>query len=317
YLLIQWLLLLGSIYLLVSGVKDHNKRIIIWIMGLIFISSTYFWRLHVERGQVYILNVFLIALSYRLARSNKTALMTLAGLIFGFAVSLRPPLLLFGIPVLFFRKWKLLLGGIIGLPLGIFLPGIQSGHLYWSSYFSAMKIHALAHLGELRMIYSQNQLYNIEGITNWEAAKLPIEDSSLLNLFKYYLRIPLYPYILEIIFLILLVMMLVFIINKKKFTAGMDFVFLWGVLFVFLADFFIPAARYSYNNVIWLPVFALIIISERRLTENRFLLILLSLGLLFSVAFTYYALTPLISDYFILIFSVYYCMKLSEVHAEK
>ncbi|MCF7815159.1 MAG: DUF2029 domain-containing protein [Candidatus Cloacimonetes bacterium] len=263
WLFIQWILFLGSLFLfsLSSSSKVNSK--LIWICGLFFVGTSFYWRLHVERGQIYILYTFLIALSYWVYHQRKWGNLILSGFIIGITSLLRPPVILINLPFLIKKRWKFVLGNIMGVIVSFLSTLLILPFNTWLNYFSAMKVHGLIHTTELESAIGQYPFENIEGITNlWIVPNIPITDTSIqglmLNLFG--VVIP-----AEILWIILLLIIcfciyLLHLIRSKSFTI----LFLVGSILIFISEIFIPAARYTYNNVLILIPLCLLIIDSKK-----------------------------------------------------
>ena len=307
---LQSLFLLLSISIFAKSTDSKTKSKLIWIIGLLFISGNTFWRLHVERGQQYILFVFLITLAFWLSKRNFKYGTIIAGFIIGFTVTLRPPIILMGIPILIYKKWKLLIGSIIGLICGIASPLILTDISIWNKYYSAMQF-----LGKTPHSFgspwgeSYQSIYNfkiIEGMDNLaKNANIGTDNSSLQAIFFDYLGIEITTntLILALISILLIIVVLLLVFYKKNISVSI--VFLVGITLVFIAEFFIPAARYSYYNIIWLIPLALIIINHDSIRSllNR-TIVFLFLGLFFSISIPFTPGGNLISDVFIILYII-------------
>jgi len=136
----QWALLLGMGWLGWRRCVDDPQRL---LLGALVTGFTYTaaWRLHAERGQSYVLLVFLftvwLALTIEPGARTRTFF---AGLVVGLLMTLRPPFALL-LPVLAWRWRGQLIGTAAGLLLGLGLPLIFSG-TSWNDYFSAMQTHS-------------------------------------------------------------------------------------------------------------------------------------------------------------------------------
>ena len=262
WLFLQWLLLIFSIYFFSKSQKNLTKSKLIWISGLFFVAGSYVFRLHVERGQIYILFVFLFSLAYYIYQSKKKFSSILSGIIIGYTTALRPPMFLIGVPFLLYKKWRFIVGQIIGFIIGILTSFIFVNINTWKSYFAAMDIHEKVHLGILKMSAERYPYINIEDTRDlWMGAQLPISDSSiqgiLYNFFN--LRVPSGCLIIGLV--ICLIVVIVLLLRLKIKSANIGILFFCGSIMVLISEFFIPAARFSYNNVIWLIPLSLIIIN--------------------------------------------------------
>ena len=130
----QWLLLLGTAWLWLRRCATSRQR---WLVALAVTGFTYTsaWRLHAERGQAYVLLLFLFALWLTATLNPKRGNGFAAGFIAGILVALRPPFLLLA-PFLALHRRGQLLGMAVGLLLGIGLPMLWNAHS-WTDYYSA------------------------------------------------------------------------------------------------------------------------------------------------------------------------------------
>ncbi len=264
--IIQWILLIFSIFFFSRSVKNEIKSKLIWIVSLFFIASSFIFRLHVERGQIYILYVFLFALSYYIYNSNYKINRLLSGIIMGYVSALRFPMALIGLPFLLCKQWKFILGQIIGFVLGILTSFSFVGYEIWKSYFKAMPIHGKVHIGVIKITSERYPHIDIEDMKNlWIWARLPISDSSIQGIARKYLGIQISSNILLIGLMVCIIFLIVlfFRINKRNKTN--DFIFLYSISIILVSELFLPAARFSYNNVILLSVFSLVIINSKEI----------------------------------------------------
>ncbi|HPR18482.1 MAG TPA: glycosyltransferase family 87 protein [Candidatus Cloacimonadota bacterium] len=268
--LIQWLLLLGTIYLFSRTAADQVQSKLIWIVCLFFVADSYIFRLHIERGQIYILYVFLFALSYFIYSRKFRLNIIIGGLIAGYCASLRFPVLLLILPFIFAKRWKFVMSQICGFILGILASSLYAGKMAWISYFKAMQYHGLTHLEKIGLSTEEYPQINIEGIKDFSIfAELPISDSSLQGM-MHSIGIQLSSGVLLTIFCVLLVIITIFFlkINKRYKTTG--FLFLFGSAIIIISEVFLPAARYNYNDVIIMIPLSLLILDSKNLLKIYF-----------------------------------------------
>ena len=229
-------------------------------------GSSFYWRLHVERGQIYILYIFLISLAYWIYQRKIKYNDLLSGMVIGYAIILRPPIIMLNIPMLIYKKWKFLLGNIFGVIIGFSSSLLLVPFSTWIKYYSAMQKHGILHTGIVETANGRYPFENIEGIINlWTVPNIPIFDSSLQGLFNNLFGIIIGSQIL-LISLSFIILLCFFIIYKLRIShLDINMLFLLGTILVFICEFFIPAARYSYNNVIWLVILSLIIINSEEI----------------------------------------------------
>ena len=262
----QWLLLLLSIFFFSRTSLDPSIKKMIWIVSLFFIGSSFFWRLHVERGQIYILYVVLISLAYYLYNLENRYNQIWSGIVIGFAVVLRPPLILIPAMFLLYKNWKIILGSIIGAFSILGASLLVSGLNVWISYFKAMQIHGLNHVQGIEQVMSHYPYQNIEGIANLHGlANIPITDTSLQGFLKS-IGVSVSGYILMLGFLVIFAI-IIFFFWKRKIQLSTGMIFLAGTFLIFISDFFLAAARFSYNNVMLLPFLSIVVLRSEELLE--------------------------------------------------
>jgi hypothetical protein len=140
---LQWLLLLGTAWLWLRRCPNEKARLLLaaFITGFTYTAA---WRLHAERGQAYVLLLFLFAawLAATLAGEGNRARWTsaLTGFVAGLLATFRPPFLLLA-PFLVLRSRTQGPGAVAGLLLGFLLPLCWRGDV-WNQYFAAMEVHS-------------------------------------------------------------------------------------------------------------------------------------------------------------------------------
>ena len=138
WLLAEWGMLAGIwlIWFRWSGQTSPGR----WWWTALVVGFTYTlaWRHHTEHGQGYLLWAFLLTVWMRLSLVNRTAMSGwLAGLVAGVLVCLRPPLLLGLGPFLVLRRRNQWLGAAVGLLLGLGIPALLKPAV-WQDYGKAM-----------------------------------------------------------------------------------------------------------------------------------------------------------------------------------
>jgi len=259
----QWILLLAAIWLAASCAKTSVKRKIIWVIGLLFVSNSYFWRLHVERGQIYIVYSFLFALSYWINVQSFALSKFASGLVLGILGAFRPPALVMLIPLIIAKKWKIAAGCLIGFvsAVGLTLTRIDLG--IWRSYLYSMKLHSQTYM---RFLSTRDDFVTwntpvIEGLSTLsKAASIPSPDTSLHRLMWHYERWIVPMHVHYIILLAVVLLLAAFMIRwYHQFSPGS--LFLIGAALMTWVEFFLPAPRSSYNNVQWILPLALVAIN--------------------------------------------------------
>jgi hypothetical protein len=234
----------------------------LFIVGFTYTAA---WRLHAERGQSYVLLAFLLAWWLTRMLDPKRGNGFVAGLLAGFLIALRPPFALV-LPFLVLHRRGQLLGAGVGILLGFGLP-LLINPASWSDYFSAMQTHSELYRNDIDPLPGQ-QTYpaKIEGIPtdilgNYVA--IPYADFSMYALLKN-LGVSRNPLTNEAVpgWPLLLLVALPFAfwlwISRKQSPENL----LMGLAaWLFLADFFLPAYRDSYNDVVILDVVFLSLIA--------------------------------------------------------
>ncbi len=305
--------MLLSILIFSRTAHSEIKSKIIWIVGLLFISGSYFWRFHVERGQIYILYTFLLSLAYWISLKTFKGSHFLSGFFVGITASLRPPVIFSIVPMFIYKKWKLFIGVIIGVLSGIGLSIATSGVDIWKSYFSAMK--AIQEKGTSIEAFPGYPNKIIEGMDNLrKMAEAPFRYHvpSIPYAFKKALKIDIDLNQLSAL-LILTVLFAVYLLYKLRTkNISQSILFLVSIVLIFISEFFMPG-RNAYANIIWLPLLSLIIInSELADFLSSPLIVLLIIGLSFG---TYYSWMPFsiviseISMFFYIVLSTLFLIK--------
>ncbi|MBN2013298.1 DUF2029 domain-containing protein [candidate division KSB1 bacterium] len=306
---IQWSLLLLTIFLLSKMTSSRIALKVIWIFGLLFISGSYFWRLHIEVGQIYILYTFLVTLSLWFYMKG-TKYDILVGSLLGLLILLRSPYLLIMLPFLIFRNWRILVSSAISF-ITLFLISLPlAGLKTWRAYYDAMRMHGLYHIEliDAGKVKIDQSLYIIDKVMEWLRSyswtfNSPLYDSSLQGFLYQFLKVTLTSNHLLILLVITILATSLFILKNYSKLNDRKLIFMSGLLLVFLSEFFIPASRNPYNNVIWLPVFVLLLYSFNiRLLLFNPLSALLIFGLVLSNSFNLSENMNIFGDFALMLF---------------
>lgn len=306
WMALQELMLFFCIYYFAKSSKERYK--ILLIVGLMFFIGSYFWRFHVANGQIYILFVFMITIAYIIAKSAKKHADFWSGFILGLTTTWRPPMLLMGFPLLIYRKWKMIVGGIIGILFGFLSSLLISDLTTWQNYFSAMKTHGLFHIGLIDFeLGVHSHFNNTEGMRNtFFSADVPGTDSSIQGILYKFFEYGLRAHVLWLGLTIIILFLGISLWKKRKYLPSIEMIFYQGVFLVFLSEFFLPAARLSYNNVIWLFLLSMILIQTKNLKNLlKFPLIFLLIAFASNYLYSIYPNSIMIADYGMLIYLVW------------
>ena len=253
---IQWGCLLGTIFFLSRSARRKEKIYAIWFVGLLF-SLSYSWRNHVEVGQIYIIYSFFIALAHFSISKFHSFGKILGGALLGLTASMRLPFFILLIPLIVFRHSRILSGFLIGILVAVGGSTLMQGAQVWEDYFSSMRIHGSIQYSWQKLpkaIYPER----IEAMTNLLKHLSGSPDSSILGLFNKYFKANVASFLLPALLVLALFAALFLWKNRKK-QLSVSLLLLIGLVLTFMADFFLPGARYGYQDAIWLPLLGLII----------------------------------------------------------
>lgn len=268
WFLIQWICLLGSICLLSKILSnDQQNRILIWILGLLGISGSMFWRLHVERGQIYIVYVFLFCLAFYLYNKyqNKIA----SGLILGCLISLRPTFVFAIIPFLIYKKIKFTSLITIGIIVSVLVSSLLSSSPLWKSYYKSVQLQTSFSMDET-INYEPVGGNTAEGLNLRDFLSVPGEDSSLFRIFRGIFNQWFSSTTFFILLSVFLAAISAFLIKFKIPKISVPQLFFLAVALSLFSEFFIAAPRWPYANVIWLIPLAIMVTESKKLTVTPF-----------------------------------------------
>ena len=128
---IEWFTMILCIVVLMRIAPMGMARFIFLVFALLFFASGYFWRLHVESGQYYILLTFILSLAVVLDMKQKSVI---AIILLGLLSILRPTFLIIIPLLLCMRRWKA--SGIMALAsLAIFALSLIASNIHvWDGY---------------------------------------------------------------------------------------------------------------------------------------------------------------------------------------
>ena len=286
WLLLQWIAFLSITFIFVKKSGSRQKRKIILVLCWFTINS-YFWRLHIEIGQVYIFYIALLSLAWFFAQSSFKHNELLSGFLVGFTASLRLPMLILLVPFLIYRKGRLFLGSLLGFIFGLLLPLTITKFSIWQSYFTAMLTLANIKFAEIVSGPNEGSMNSypriIEGMNNLAlSSDISRTHSSFLKILS---RLEVNNGLfLTIGFLIITLLISVFALRLSHKRIPINLVFLLGIVMYLTSELFLPVQRYSYNDVQWIfPVALIVMETDVKTLFSNHLIILLAVSLLFSI----------------------------------
>jgi hypothetical protein len=262
--LIEWFTMILCILVLMRIVPKGNAEFVFLVFALLFFISGFFWRLHVERGQYYILLTLILSLAIFFDTKQKSIL---GAILLGLLAILRPTFLIIIPLLLLLRKWKK--AGIMALAsLAIFALSLLGSNIQlWNSYFTnvyfiergfANKQNSEANLG-------MNNIppHSAEGVNFHNMIRPPwVPLSSLEVLTQFSKRIHNIPPVLiwqlnkfaGVCFIVYCFCMAFFI---GKYPFNQRFLWIFIIAMVLNVDYFTPF-RWAYNDILFLPAIALL-----------------------------------------------------------
>ena len=263
---LQWLLLLGTGMLWLLGRISARQR---WLVALFLVGLTYTasWRLHVERGQCYVVLLFVFAGWLKVTLHPKWGNHFCAGLLAGFLMALRPSFAVL-IPFLALHRRGQLAGTGVGFLAAAVLPltGDPGG---WLHYAMAMQ--------------TQSLLYRIGDVTHYHQAYPPQIEGMPTGLLAHYVAIPFADFSVHRLLSwlgcglfsggpVMLAALVAFTFwlgfsRRSRLEDGLVGMAAW----CFIIDLFLPAYRNSYNDVMILNVVAGAILTSPKIPWTAWL----------------------------------------------
>jgi hypothetical protein len=269
WLFLQWIALIGSLLALAKFKLNALGTKFAFTISLFLISTSSFWRYHVERGQIYIFYVFLLALAYWILQKAGKGSSPLGGILIGLDASLRLPVIMMLIPMVILRQFKLLIITLSSFLLFLLASVGIAGPQVWQSYFSAMRTIGELNIGFIKVpstpispvaiptiVEGMNNLTRKIDFNNGNLS-LPKQLSDLFGI-----RLPTSYSIILLGLVLLAYILLIYLLKRKNLQLKvffLDLLFIIGPLMILIAEIFIPSDRNSYNNVQFLIPFFLVL----------------------------------------------------------
>jgi hypothetical protein len=212
------------------------------------------------------------------------------------------------IPLLIFRKWNLLLGVVAGFLIFMLITLALFGVPVWRSYFSAMRYHEKPNLGEAQMESLGFEDRNVEGVDNLKLfLPFPNINTSIQYFFKRVFHLDLSSQTLLALLGLTVLIISAFIFRYRTRRVSLATIFLAGSVMMLVSEYFLPAIKAYYSNILWFIPFALIVMDADILPSiktNRllFALFMLLAGLFFSLSILWESYDVLIGEAAIVLF---------------
>lgn len=261
WLVVQWALLLVMVALGWRWLVGADRWVFLAVTVLLM-AGAYFWRLHVERGQVYIVYAFAFACVYVFARRRTGWGDLAAGIVLGIAIALRPPYALVLLPLALARRWVMVAAALGGAALAMAAP-LAFRPSVWRDYAEAMTAQGRQYLKYLGAPPSATSWYPsvIEGRSYWSTKGFPTIDASVAKIAGHF-GIAVTPPMLDIGLVVAVAALTVaFWWAGRGRRPRIEVLLLQGGVLVYVAEFFLAGTRYSYRDIMLLPLFLLLMVA--------------------------------------------------------
>lgn len=172
WLVIQYALLIGSVLFTARafGRDDPARQAVVAAVVLLLFVACQSWRLHVERGQVYVLPMAVLALLFVALKARREVA---TGVLIAVLVLIKPTNAIIAAPLLLVATWRTWAGaaGFTALMAGAFAL-LAGGLRAWAEYFAAMRAwNSLPDPSEPPVVEGANYTYPsvIEGMAGLDA----------------------------------------------------------------------------------------------------------------------------------------------------
>ena len=310
WLIIQWTTFAGIILIFFNSCKSQTRQNLILIIGFFFANGL-FWKFHVNSGQIYIVYVGLLSVSWLFLNQKFKYSQAASGFFAGITASLRPPYILLFPLFLVRRQYLFVAGGIAGILSSILLSIAVTGTFIWRQYVLTMM--GMTGFIDLQKIMPKPSAASIAEAANYSPVVEGI-DFQIRNILEEYLLsesslrgvlvaldMPNKKAILVVSFLITFAILFWFGVRYSLKQTNANLVFLASVVLCLVSEFFIPISRYSYYDVQWLlPLLIIVSLADNQKLLNSKLIWLLIIGLVLNVCqFTLFEHSLFFSTYFI------------------
>ena len=279
---VQWVLFLATILILSRTALSGLRERLTAATALILLAAHPWWRLHVERGQVYIVYAFLLAIAYAGLRRGQLLGEMLAGGCLGIAIAVRPPIAVVLLPLLLARRWRVCSFALLSSTVVVALTACLYGPAVWVSYAKAMQLWASLPTGPRGLTPLV-----VEGMTNLASmGYLPGYQSAFYTIISGTGMVARGSRQLEMACLGAGGLLLAwFALRGVRARMSAETALICGSLMAFVLEHFLPASRYSYAYIaLVMPLCALLSRYDLRLTLLSPVMSWLLMGLFLTCA---------------------------------
>jgi Glycosyltransferase family 87 len=131
--LIEWLAMIGSLILLVRSLPEPRQRVVFLVGAVIFVIATDVWRLHLERGQFYVIQLLVLSAAVYWSRRGDVDSIP-AGIALGLLALMRPNMLVIAPALLLTRSWRSTGAMLATVGVGVAATCLMLPSSSWQSY---------------------------------------------------------------------------------------------------------------------------------------------------------------------------------------
>ena len=271
---LEWCAFFTSVGVLSACIKSREARYWFLVSAIGLIGSSFFWRLHVERGQYYVFVVLLISIGMLLLLKPRHAVA--AGVFWGLAICLRPTVVLLLVPWFTGKQRKVAVTAIATATVAVAAATIAGQPEYWLDFLKLSRAWELslleADLPSDLEVSQQSESgwtdddtaeptdgYNSAMLGTF-AANLTFDSlsQSLQTMSGYFVNPVVMAWLAKCVWLIVAAVIWTLSSSRRKqATVGQEHQLQVGVCLMLVTDYFLPI-RIEYADVMFLIPMALL-----------------------------------------------------------
>jgi Glycosyltransferase family 87 len=300
WMTLEWLALLTTISLAARLTRVQRIRFLIAVTGLFLVAGSYVWRFHVERGQYYVFIALMITSGVLLLMRRRGDHVG-AGILFGLAMALRPPVAVLLLPLAWRGLRRTSLTAVLTAVVSVVLTLPWAGVSTWRNYTWMAGEWEKAMLDYSYLSRNYERTTPIKGVVDSyrpDALEVrggtPTVGSVLARAYRgapgYVPEIVMTPVFQKVCFLGVLALWFTgFILTHRTRPLSVRETMIAGVWLMVLTDYFLPM-RVEYADVLFLLPMALAmpLLTRQRHRGALLLLILAWLPIVMAPAPTFY-----------------------------